>query len=149
MRADAENPNMGLLTWASAPQGGKVRKADVAIAKNYLNEDELNMLNRIVNAYLELAEVQALDKKPMTMRQWLARLDDFIRLSGREILTHAGRISAEVAQAKADAEYQIYQQRQLDTPGRAEQDFEAAIGKQIKAIEQSKPAEKNKKGKTK
>lgn len=138
LRADATNSNMGLMTWASAPQGDAVRKADVSIAKNYLNEEELNVLNRIVNAYLELAEVQALDRKPMTMAQWITRLDDFVRLSGREILTHAGRISADVAQAKAEAEFEIYQQRQLSSPSQAERDFEAAINKEVQAIEQVK-----------
>lgn len=147
LRADATNSNMGLMTWASAPQGGAVRKADVSIAKNYLNEDELNVLNRIVNAYLELAEVQALDRKPMTMAQWITRLDDFVRLSGREILTHAGRISAEVAQAKAEAEFEIYRQRQLSSPSQSEQDFEAAINKEVKAIVQVKRVGKKNKGK--
>lgn len=138
---------MGLTNWASALQGGAVRKTDAAIAKNYLNEDELNVLNRIVNAYLELAEVQALDRKPMTMAQWIARLDDFVRLSGREVLTHAGRISAELAQAKAEAEYGTFQQRQLAAPSRAEQDFEVAISKQVKAVEQVKRVGKKNKGK--
>lgn len=149
LRADATNSNMGLTSWASASQGGAVRKTDVAIAKNYLNEDELNVLNRIVNAYLELAEVQALDRKPMTMAQWIVRLDDFVRLSGREILTHAGRVSAEVAQVKAETEFEIYQQRQLAAPSHAEQDFVAAISKQVKAIEQVKRVGKKNKGKNK
>jgi len=153
LRADATNPNMGLMTWASAPQGGAVRKSDVSIAKNYLNEDELNVLNRIVNAYLELAEVQALDKKTMTMVQWITRLDDFVRLSGREILTHAGRISAEIAQAKAETEFEVYRRQQLSSPSLAEQDFEAAVTKEVKAIEQvkrvtKKRATKKGKGKT-
>jgi hypothetical protein len=147
LRADAANPNMGLTTWASAPQGGAVRKTDVAIAKNYLNEDELNVLNRIVNAYLELAEVQALDRKPMTMAQWVVRVDEFVRLSGREILTHAGRVSAEVAQAKAEAEFEVYRQRQLNSPSQVERDFEAAISKEVKAIEQVKRVGKKSKGK--
>lgn len=147
LRADATNSNMGLMTWASAPQGGAVRKADVSIAKNYLNEEELNVLNRIVNAYLELAEVQALDRKPMTMAQWITRLDDFVRLSGREILTHAGRVSAEVAQAKAEAEFEVYRQRQLSSPSQAERDFEAAISKEVKAIEQVKRVGKKNKRK--
>jgi len=147
LRADAANPNMGLMTWASAPQGGAVRKTDVAIAKNYLNEDELNVLNRIVNAYLELAEVQALGRKPMAMAQWVVRLDEFVRLSGREILTHAGRVSAEVAQAKAEAEFEVYRQRQLNSPSQVEKDFEAAISKEVKAIEQVKRVGKKSKGK--
>ena len=126
-----------------------MRKTDVAIAKNYLKEDELNVLNRIVNAYLELAEVQALDRKPATMTQWIVRLDDFMRLSGREILTHAGQVSAKVVQVKAGEEFEIYRQWQLNSPSQAERDFEAAISKQVKAIEQVKRVRKKNKGETK
>ena len=149
LRVNAENPNMGLTSWANSAQGGAVRKTDVAVAKNYLNEDELNVLNRIVNAYLELAEVQALDRKPMTMAQWVVRLDEFVRLSGREMLTHAGRVSAEVAQAKAEAQFEIYRQRELSSPSQAEQDFETAINKQVKVIEQIKRVGKKNKAKSK
>jgi hypothetical protein len=150
LRADVGQPHMGLMTWAAAPQGGALRKADVVVAKNYLSEDELVVLNRIVTAYLEFAELQALDRKSMTMTQWVAKLDGFLRLSGREILTHAGRMTAEAAQGKAEAAFEVYRQRQLATPSRADQDFEAELGKPVKALDiqrKAQPASKNKKGK--
>jgi len=87
-RADAGKPLMGLLT---TRPGVIVRKEDVAIAKNYLTESELQVLNRIVNLYLEYAELQALERKPMTMRDWITKLDDFLKASGRELLDHAGK----------------------------------------------------------
>ena len=147
MRADAAAPNMGLTSWAGASKGAIVRKADVSVAKNYLNEEELGMLNRVVNVYLEFAELQAQSRREMTMSAWIAKLDDFLRLSDREVLAHAGKISAELAQAKAEAEFGIFQQRQLAAPSRTEQDFEAAISKQVKAVEQVKRAGKKNKGK--
>jgi hypothetical protein len=152
LRADVDQPHMGLMTWAAGPQGGELRKADVVVAKNYLNEEELGVLNRIVTAYLEFAELQALDRKPMTMVEWIAKLDAFLRLSGREILTHAGRITAEAAQGKAEAAFEVYRQQQLAVPNRAEQDFEAALDKPVKALETQRKATprpkagKNKKG---
>lgn len=152
LRADVGQPHMGLTTWAAAPQGGALRKADVVVAKNYLSEGELVVLNRIVTAYLEFAELQALDRKPMTMAEWIAKLDGFLRLSGREILTHAGRMSAEAAQGKAEAAFEVYRQQQLAVPNRAEQDFEAALAKPVKALETQRKATprpkagKNKKG---
>lgn len=140
LRADVGQPNMGLMTWAAAPLGGALRKADVSVAKNYLSEDELVVLNRIVTAYLEFAELQALDRKPMTMVEWIAKLDAFLRLSGREILTHAGRMTAEAAQGKAEAVFEVYRQQQLAVPNRAEQDFEAALAKPVKALETQRKA---------
>ena len=92
-RADAAKPNMGLTTWA----GDAPSKADVAVAKNYLADGELEALNRIVNAYLEFAELQAMNRKPMYMADWIGKLDDFLRLSEREILRHAGKVSNEAA----------------------------------------------------
>lgn len=115
-----------------------------------MSEDELVVLNRIVTAYLEFAELQALDRKPMTMAQWIAKLDGFLRLSGREILTHAGRMTAEAAQGKAEATFEVYRQQQLAMPSRADQDFEAELGKPVKALDiqrKAQPASKNKKGK--
>src|SRR5450759_3708493 len=91
-RADAARPFMGLQT---TRPGGIVRRDDVAIAKNYLTEDELQVLNRIVNLYIEYAELQALERRPMTMQDWIAKLDEFMRVSGRELLDHAGGVSAE------------------------------------------------------
>src|ERR1019366_2273405 len=93
-RADSGQPFMGLLT---TRPGGIVRKEDVTIAKNYLTEEELQVLNRIVNLYLEYAELRALERKAMTMRDWITKLDDFLKASGRELLDHVGKISAEAA----------------------------------------------------
>jgi hypothetical protein len=124
-RADAGKPNMGVTNWT----GDILRKADIEIAKNYLDEQELDILNRIVNSYLEFAELQALSRKPMYMADWIAKLDDFLKLSDRKILTHAGRISHEEALAKAHAEYERYHMEQLKRFSRAERDFLDAVGK--------------------
>jgi hypothetical protein len=118
-RADAGKPNMGMTSWA----GDVPRKTDAEVAKNYLDEQELDILNRIVTLYLEFAELQALSRKPMYMRDWIAKLDDFLKLSGREILTHAGRISHDEALKKAHAEYERYLQERINEPSRVEQDF--------------------------
>lgn len=153
LRADASQPHAGLLTWAAASMGGEPRQSDAGVAKNYLTADELQVLNRIVNAYLEFAELQALNRQPVTMAQWITKLDDFLRLSGREILTHAGRITAEAAQAQANAAFATYQQQRRALPSRAEQDFEAALLQPVKALEgqrrrapAAKAAKTNKKG---
>ena len=108
-RADAEKDFMGLTSWT----GALPKRTDAEIAKNYLKEDELDTLNRIVNLYLEFAELQAKAHVPMYMRDWIAKLDDFLRISNRELLTHAGKISAEVAKQKADLEHQKFQERTL------------------------------------
>lgn len=138
LRADGQAPHAGLTNWANASKGGPVRKADVGIAKNYLNEEELGTLNRIVNAYIEIAELQAQARKPMTMADWIKRLDDFLRMTEREVLTHAGRVSAEVAQAKAEQEFEIYRQRQLQLPSQAERDFTAAMGEMQNVVKQTR-----------
>jgi len=106
-RADAAKPRMGLTNWKNAPTG-PVRKPDVAIARNYLNEEELNALNLIVSAYLDFAELQALNRKPMSMTDWIAKLDDFIRISDRDILTHADKVSHDTARLKAESEYDTF-----------------------------------------
>ena len=124
-RADAGKPHMGMTSWT----GDTLRKADAEIAKNYLDGQELDILNRIVNSYLEFAELQALSRKPMYMADWIARLDDFLKLSDREILNHAGRISHEEALAKAHAEYERYHKEQLKQLSRVELDFLDAVGK--------------------
>jgi hypothetical protein len=123
LRADATKPHMGLTSWV----GGRPRKGDVGIAKNYLNDEELDALNRIVTAYLEFAELQALNRKPMYMADWIKKLDDFLRLSDREILTHLGKISHEEAIAKAELEYQKFRAIETAKPSRVELDFEEAI----------------------
>ena len=106
-RADAEKEHMGLTTWEGAPEG-KIHRYDVVIAKNYLTEEELQALGRIVNAYLDLAEVQATRHIPMTMADWEERLNGFLTLWDAEILHDAGRISAELAKAKAETEFEKY-----------------------------------------
>jgi hypothetical protein len=118
-RADASKPNMGMTNWV----GEKIRKSEVEIAKNYLKEDELDILNRIVTLYLEFAELQAINRKPMTMREWITKLDDFLKLSERDILTHAGKISHDFALQKAHAEYEKFQSTQLDQPTDVERYF--------------------------
>ena len=140
-RADAGKPFMGLH---SMRPGGIVRKDDVAIAKNYLTEDELQVLNRIVNLYIEYAELQALERKPMTMRDWIAKLDEFLKISGRKLLDHAGKISADDARAKAEEEYARYRAF-LDTqPRLVDADFDQ-VAKELKKLPAPK-SPKNKKG---
>ena len=106
-RADAEKDFMGLTTWT----GALPKRQDAEYAKNYLSEDELDTLNRIVNLYLDFAELQAKSHTPMYMKDWIQKLDDFLKLSGKELLTHAGTISAEVAKLKADTEYDRFKER--------------------------------------
>jgi hypothetical protein len=134
-RVDAQAPNMGLTSWAGANKGGPLRKADVGIAKNYLNAEELETLNRIVTAYIEVAELQARAQQPMTMRDWSTQLDDFLRMTRKDILTHAGKVSAEAALAKAQQAYAQYQQQVRNLPTQVEKDFEAAIAQPVKQIE--------------
>ena len=129
-RADADNPNMGLTSWS----GDRLRKADVSIAKNYLNTDEIGVLNRMVTAYLELAELQALNRKPMYMRGWIERLDDFLKMTGREILSHAGAVSHGDALARAQAQYEAYRRKHLNEPSPVEKHFVEAV-EEIKRLE--------------
>ena len=106
-RADAEKPHMGLTTWAAAPEG-KILKSDVTIAKNYLSKKEMRSLERIVSAYLDLAEDRAERHIPMTMEDWSKRLDLFLMADDRDVLQDAGKITAEIAKAKAETEFEKY-----------------------------------------
>ena len=106
-RADAEKPHMGLTTWAAVPDG-KIVKGDVSVAKNYLTEKEMRSLERIVSAYLDLAEDRAERHIPMTMEDWARRLDLFLMADEREILQDAGKITAEIAKEKAETEFEKY-----------------------------------------
>ena len=106
-RANAAKDFMGLTTWT----GMMPKRTDAEYAKNYLNEDEIDTLNRIVNLYIDYAELRAKDHKPMYMHDWIDKLDDFLRLSDKELLTHAGSISAKLAKEKADAEYDKFKER--------------------------------------
>lgn len=108
-RADAEKDFMGLTTWT----GALPKKTDAEYAKNYLTAEEMDMLNRIVSLYLDFAELQAQNHTPMYMKDWIQKLDDFLKLSGKELLTHAGTISAELAKQKADTEYDKFKERSL------------------------------------
>lgn len=103
-RADTEKPHMGLTTWAAAPEG-KILKSDVTIAKNYLSKKEMRSLERIVSAYLDLAEDRAERHIPMTMEDWSKRLDLFLMADDRDVLQDAGKITAEIAKAKAETEF--------------------------------------------
>jgi hypothetical protein len=106
-RADHRHENMGLTTWEGAPKG-KIHRYDVSIAKNYLTDFELGQLQRIVSAYLDMAEMQAMRKIPMTMEDWEKRLSGFFQLWDREILQNAGKVTAELAMAHAESEFEKY-----------------------------------------
>jgi len=132
-RADAAKPHMGMTAWS----GETPRKADAEIAKNYLAEKELDILNRIVSMYLDFAELQALNRRPMHMRDWLAKLDDFLKLSGRDILTDAGKISHDKALEKAHAEYERYHRERINEPSSVETQCLEAI-EEVKRLEESR-----------
>lgn len=138
-RAAASKPHMGMTSFT----GEKPKRTDARIAKNYLTQEELETLNRLVNIYLEFAELRAIERRPMYMKDWISKLDDFLRLSERDILTHAGKISNEAAIEHANAEFDKYKQRQLAEPSVAEKDFEKSL-KQLEKIEAT--AKKEKKG---
>ena len=106
-RADAQKDFMGLTTWT----GAMPKRTDAEIAKNYLSQEEVTTLNRIVSLYLDFAELQAEEHRPMYMKDWIAILDDFLRISRKDILTHAGRVSAQLAKAKANAEFDKFKER--------------------------------------
>ena len=128
---------MGLTSWKHSPQG-PIRKQDVSIAKNYLNEDELAALNRIVGMYLDYAEDQALSRKPMHMADWIKKLDAFLQFNEKNILTHAGKISQKMALDHAEKEFEKYEtsRRQLEAT-EAVSDFDN-FAKQITAKKAAK-----------
>ncbi|TVQ99803.1 MAG: cell filamentation protein Fic [Desulfovibrionales bacterium] len=133
-RANAEKENMGLTTWKDAPRG-KIQKFDVSVAKNYLDEYEMAQLVRLVSAYLDVAEAMALRKIPMTMQDWETRLNRFIEATDREILQDAGKVTAEIAKAHAESEFEKY---------RIVQDrlFESDFDRMVKLLERNaKPDE--------
>ena len=135
-RVNAEKPFMGLQTTRPS---GIIRKEDVSIAKNYLDGEELGTLNRIVNAYIEFAELRALQRKAMTMRDWITKLDDFLKLSEHELLDHAGKISAEQARMKAELEYDRYRVFVDSQPRLVDADFEKAASELKKLPKPKKP----------
>ena len=142
-RADAGRQHMGLTTWADAPLG-KIQKFDVVVAKNYLTEGEMAQLTRLVSAYLDVAEDMALRKIPMTMQDWETRLNRFLAATDREILQDAGKVSAEIAKAHAESEfekYRIVQDRLFES------DFDRMVKQLSKNMEKALPGE-DKGGKT-
>lgn len=124
-RTDAEKENMGLTNW----EGSRPSKSEAVIAKNYLTPKELDTLNRVVTAYLEFAELQALNREPMYMEDWIDKLDDFLKLSGRDLLTHAGTISHEEAIERAQIEYEKHRTIRINRPSPVEKHFEKAVKK--------------------
>lgn len=122
-RADSSKPHMGLTNW----RGAKVRKQDVSIAKNYLTESELLALNNLVEQYLIFAEGQAMRRIPMHMQDWIAKLDAFLNLNERDILTHAGKISHEMACELAEREYDEFNRRRIAEQDRSGGDFDKAV----------------------
>ena len=129
-RADANQPHMGL----TSQKGKRPLKSEVSIAKNYLGKDEIEALNRIVTAYLEFAELQALQRKPMAMTDWISKLDDFLKLSDREVLDHAGNISHHDAKEKAETQLKAYRQKLLALPQPVDDDFSQSLD-ELKRIE--------------
>jgi hypothetical protein len=126
-RADATRPFMGMQT---TRPGGVIRKEDAAVAKNYLTAEELQVLHRIVSLYIDYAELRALERKPMTMQDWVDKLDEFLKASGRELLDHAGAVTAEAAKAKAELEYDRYRALQDAEPRAIDAAFDR-IAKQL------------------
>jgi hypothetical protein len=126
-RVDATRPNLGLTNWKNAP-GGPIRRADVTVAKNYLAEDELRELNRVVSMYLDFAEDQARRRKVMHMAEWVERLDAFLQFNERNVLAHAGSISHELAERHALAEFEKHEteRRRIET-GQPTSDFDRAV----------------------
>jgi hypothetical protein len=118
-RVNATEDKLGLTYF----KGDTPTKKEIEIAKNYLNEQELDILNRMVTAYLEIAELQALNRKPMYMKDWVARLDDFLTMTGNEILTNSGKISHKKALEKAHAEYLIFKEKTKSELSNTEKDF--------------------------
>jgi len=143
-RANADEHNMGITNYP----GNKLLKRDVEVAKNYLTEEELNILNRIVTAYLEMAELQALNRNAMTMQDWIERLNQFLTMTGRELLAHAGKISHEIAMQKAHDEFENLRLKQLEAPTEAEKHFIEAE-KEFKQIESQNENEPRKPGENK
>ena len=119
-RADSRLPNMGLTNW----EGARIRKSDVAVAKNYLNEDELRALNNLVEQYLIFAEAQAIRRIAMAMRDWITKLEGFLTLNDRAILQNAGQVSADLARAHAEREFVAYRKAEDE---RIESDFDRAV----------------------
>jgi len=140
-RADSARPNMGLTAWKS----GVVRKSDVTVAKNYLREDEINELNRIVVMFLDFAEDQARRRKQIFLQNWQTRLDDFLRLNERAILPDAGKVSREEAEDRAEQEYERFAaRRRAQLEDEAEADMLQQLEDEVKKMPAAKKAKRPK-----
>jgi hypothetical protein len=143
-RADANKPNMGLTTW----KGGIVRKGDVTIAKNYLNEEEISSLNRVVTMFLDFAEDQAKRRRQVFMRDWRTKLDEFLKFNERAVLNDAGRVTREDADRHAEAQYRLFEERRRkELEAQGETEFNAGIAQlegNVKKIAAAKPMGKKK-----
>lgn len=128
-RADAAKPMMGITSWPGETRGQLPTKADAQVAKNYLAPQEMETLNRITVAFLEFAEAMATNRKPMHMADWIAKLDDFLKLGDHPLLVGAGRVQAKVAAKKVDAEYDAWHARAINAPSAVERHFVEAISK--------------------
>lgn len=133
-RVNSKKPNVGLTNW----RGSKPTKEEVVIAKNYLNEQELLVLNNLVEQYLVFAEGQAIQRIPMRMADWIERLHEFLQLNRKDILKDAGKISHELAKELAEKEYDKYHKKSLKTPSKADADFETFATKTMKLVTKSK-----------
>ncbi|MFN7776885.1 virulence RhuM family protein [Flavobacterium sp.] len=136
-RANAQLPFMGLTAF----KGKKPTKQEIGVAKNYLSEEELAILNRMVSAYLDIAEINAMQRKPMYMKDWIEVLDGFTKMSRQEVLTHAGKISAELAQQKALTEYDAYKSKTAVELSEVEKQFIASIEQAEKQLKKLKKTE--------
>ena len=132
-RADADKDNMGLTTWS----GNRIKRSDVEVAKNYLDEKELDALNKIVTAYLDIAEVHALNQEPMYMKDWLETIDDYLRMTRRDILTTKGKVTHQQALEKAHLEYEKYKRNQEYILSPVECHFLESIGELDKLEEKN------------
>ncbi|PIZ15484.1 hydroxyacid dehydrogenase [Candidatus Desantisbacteria bacterium CG_4_10_14_0_8_um_filter_39_17] len=145
-RVSACKPYMGLTTWKNAPKG-RIRRTDVTIAKNYLTETELRQLNRIVTMYLDYAETQAEKQQTMTMKDWVSKLDAFLKFNEKDVLTNFGKVSAEVAQELAEKEFEKYEEKvrkiQASQPV---SDFDKLVEK-TRLLEKKSTGKRNHKGK--
>ena len=136
-RVDSQDRNLGMTNWT----GDRIKKSEVSIAKNYLKKDELELLNRIVTAYLEMAELQAFNRQPMYMKDWIERLDMFLKMTGRELLDHVGEVSHNEAYDKALKAYEKYRTRRLNEPTEVEKHFIEA--EQLLKLDLKNPTDKN------
>ena len=140
-RADATKPHMGLTTWKNAP-AGPIRKTDVGVAKNYLTHEEMTALNRVVTMYLDYAEDQAVRQQPMHMADWVRKLDAFLEFNERNILSHAGRVSADIAKQHAEQEFAKHEKTlRIHEATEPTSDFDKAV-ERIKRLEQQPPPAK-------